>query len=172
VIAVALAAGFLVWLFVIKDDDNDGSSQSSGTANAAHTASAAEITDLATTLDYPVYWAGALPNRTYELTKTGSGRVYIRYLPKGVAVGDRNPDYLTVGTYPQSNGYAAVRAAARRPNTISRQATGGALIVFDRTHPRSTYFSFPGARFQVEVFDPKPGRARRLVLSGRITRVR
>jgi hypothetical protein len=174
VIAVALAAAFLVWLFVVDDDDDDGggAETAAGDVNAAHAATTAEIAALASSVDYPIYWAGALPNRTYELTRTRSGRVYIRYLPEGVEVGDRNPSYLTVGTYPQANGYAAVRAASRRPNTLVRETRGGALVVYDRNHPRSTYFSFPGAKFQVEVFDPTPGRARKLTLSGRIVRVR
>jgi hypothetical protein len=174
VIAVALVAGFLVWLLVVNDDDDDGNGDSATTADAtaARSASPEELSELAQSLEYPIYWAGALPDHTYELTRSRSGRVYIRYLPEGVEVGNRDPRYLTIGTYPQANGYAAVRAASRRPNTISRETRGGALVVFDRTHPRSTYFSFPGARFQVEVFDPEPGRARRLTLAGRIVRVR
>jgi hypothetical protein len=173
VIAVALAAAFLVWFFVVDDDDDGGGDETAASgANAAHAATPEEIANLAGSVDYPIYWAGALPNRTYELTRTRSGRVYIRYLPEGVDVGDRNPNYLTVGTYPQANGYAAVRAASRRPRTLVRETRGGALVVYDRNHPRSTYFSFPGAKFQVEVFDPTPGRARKLTLSGRVVRVR
>lgn len=172
VIAVALAAAFLVWFFVVDDDDSDGGAGVPDEASSAHAASPDEIRQLAASLSYPIYWAGPLPNRTYELTRTGSGRVYIRYLPEGVEAGDRDPSYLTVGTYPQANGYAAVRAASRQPRTLVRRTQSGSLVVFDRNHPRSTYFSFPRARFQVEVFDPKPGRAQALTLSGRIIRVR
>lgn len=175
VLAVALAAAFLVWFLVSGNDDDDpalGGDTGTNGATAARAATRGEISQLAASLDYPIYWAGPISNRTYELTRTESGRVYIRYLPEGVEPGDPNPSYLTVGTYPQANGFAAVRAASRRPNTLSRQAQGGALIVYDRSRPRSAYFSFPRARFQVEVFDPDPGRARRLTLSGQITRVR
>jgi hypothetical protein len=175
VLAVALAAAFVAWFLIGGNDDDSngtGGAPATGDATAAHLASEDEIVSLARSLDYPIYWAGAISGRNFELTRTGSGRVYVRYLPDGVEAGDRNPAYLTVGTYPQANGFAALRTAARRPNTVSRQAAGGALIVYDRTHPRSAYFSFPKARFQVEVFDPKPGRARRLTLSGRIRRVR
>jgi hypothetical protein len=176
VIAVALAVAFVVW-FVATGDDGDGDETLGGdagtsAATAARAATQDEISELAASLDYPIYWAGPISNRTYELTRTESGRVYIRYLPAGVEPGDPNPRYLTVGTYPQANGFAAVRAASRRPNTLARQTRGGALIVSNRSRPRSAYFSFPRARFQVEVFDPEPGRARRLTLSGRITRVR
>lgn len=174
VLAVALAAAFVAWL-LLSDNDDDGAAGdrgNTGDATAARAATQEELVELARSLEYPIYWAGSLPNRTFELTRTSSGRVYIRYLPPGVEPGDPEPRYLTVGTYPQANGYAAVRAASRRPNTDSRQLAGGSLIVYNRSRPRSAYFSFPGARFQVEVFDPTPGRARQLTLSGRITRVR
>lgn len=173
-LAVALVAAFVAWL-LLSDNDDDGATGGGGNiagATAARAATQEELVELAGSLEYPIYWAGPQPNRTFELTRTSSGRIYIRYLPPGVEPGDPNPRYLTVGTYPQANGYAAVRAASRRPNAISRQAAGGALIVSNRTRPRSAYFSFPGARFQVEVFDPTPGRARQLTLAGRITRVR
>ena len=174
VLAVALVAAFIAWLLLSDNDDEDATVQGGNTADAtaARAATQEELVELAGSLDYPIYWAGSVPNRTFELTRTRSGRVYIRYLPPGVQPGDPNPRYLTVGTYPQANGYAAVRAASRRPNTVSRQAAGGALIVYNRARPRSAYFSFPDAKFQVEVFDPTPGRARQLTLAGRITRVR
>lgn len=175
VIAVALAAAFAVWFFQFRDDGGT-TAATGGTAAAvepiaAHAASVSEIQSLAASLDFPVYWAGPLPNMTYELTRTDAGRIYVRYLPKGVAPGDPSPDYLTVGTYPQSNGYAALEAASKEPGTVSRQATGGAFIVYDRSHPRSVYFSFRDAKFQVEVFDPTPGHARDLTYSGDIQRV-
>jgi hypothetical protein len=174
VLAVALVAAFVAWLLLSDNDNDDAEGEGANTADAttARAATQEELVELARSLDYPIYWAGSLPDRTFELTRTGSGRVYIRYLPPGVDPGDPNPRYLTVGTYPQANGFAAVRAASRRPNAVSRQTAGGALIVYNRARPRSAYFSFPGARFQVEVFDPTPGRARQLTLAGRITRVR
>lgn len=175
VIAVALAAAFVVWFVQYRDDDGStagaGSTAAAVEPIAAHAATPAEIEQLAATVDHPVYWAGPLPNMTYELTRTETGRIYVRYLPKSVAVGDPSPDYLTVGTYPQANGYAALESASKEAGTVSRQATGGAFIVYDRTHPRSVYFSFPDARFQVEVFDPAPGKARDLTYSGDIQRV-
>src|SRR5918912_453972 len=94
ILAVALAAALVVWLVVGKNDDSTGGTSSGGgNASAAHAASQNEIIALARSLDYPIYWAGPASGRTYELTKTSSGRVYIRYLPRGVAPGDRRPSY-------------------------------------------------------------------------------
>jgi hypothetical protein len=167
VVAAALAVAFVVWLIAGRDGDDDGDKGAAGAASA-RAVSRADLAALARTLDHPVYWAGPMAGRTYELTRTASGRVYVRYLPQGVEVGDRSPRYLTVGTYPQANAYQAVRAAAKEPETVTRRASGGALIVYDRRRPRSVYFTFREAPFQVEVFDPDPDRARELVYSGRI----
>lgn len=165
VLAAALAIAFVVWLVVGRDGDDDTSATEATNARAV---TRADLLALAGTLEHPVYWAGRLADHTYELTRTASGRVYVRYLPEGVEVGDRRPRYLTVGTYPQADAYRAVREAAKRPETVSRRASGGALIVYDRRRPQSVYFTFPGARFQVEVFDPDAERARDLTYSGRI----
>lgn len=166
VLAAALAVAFVVWLIVGRDGDEGGNGAADATAARAVTR--AELVALAGTLEHPVYWAGPMADHTYELTRTASGRVYVRYLPQGVEVGDRRPRYLTVGTYPQADAYRAVREAAKLPETVSRRASGGALIVYDRRRPRSVYFTFPRARFQVEVFAPDADRARDLTYSGRI----
>jgi hypothetical protein len=165
VVAAALAVAFVVWLIVGRNGD-DGDDAAS--ARGARAMTRGELVAFARTLEHPVYWAGPMEDHTYELTRTASGRVYIRYLPEGVEVGDRRPRYLTVGTYPQADAYRAVREAAKQPETVSRRASGGALIVYDRRRPRSVYFTFPRARFQVEVFAPDAGRARDLTYSGRI----
>ncbi len=75
-----------------------------GASNAKHAPVAAVSTSAlgswVATVGHPVYWAGPEHGYTYELTHTTDGRIYIRYLPAGVAVGSSAPDYLTVGTYP------------------------------------------------------------------------
>jgi len=119
----------------------------------------------------PVYWAGPQIGRRYELTRTSSGRIFIRYLTPGAAPGTREPRFLTVGTYPGTNAYGALQTVARRPGSIKVRTQSGALVVFATANPRSVYFSFPAARFQVEVFAPQPDRAKSLVLDGRIERL-
>jgi hypothetical protein len=133
-------------------------------------ASVAQITALATTLGHPIYWAGPKPGFTYELTETSSGKVYIRYLPSGVPVGDKNADYLTIATYPFPGAYAAVEKTAKGASTI-RLARGG-LAVVDGTYPKSVHIGYPGVGYQVEVYDPSPSTARKLVASGVIVPVR
>jgi hypothetical protein len=126
------------------------------------------LRELAVFLDVDVHWAGPRPRFHYELTQTAEGRVFVRYLPPGVTVGDRRAAFLTVGTYPQANGFAAVRAGGSREGAVALRLPRGGLAVYDRKRPTSVYFSYPGADYQVEVFDPDAAVARRLVVSGRV----
>ena len=49
---------------------------------------------------------------------------------------------------------------------------GGGLLVAPKRVPNSVYLSFPGADYQVEVYDPFNGAARRLALNGLIKPIR
>src|SRR6476661_4248849 len=109
VIAVAIAAAFVAWL-LIKNDDN-GSSAKRATPEAT---TPRDLRTFAGTVDIPVYWAGTRPNTTYELTQTSKGYIYIRYLPKGVQIGDRRPNFTTIGTYPYKNAYGTLQKAGTR----------------------------------------------------------
>jgi hypothetical protein len=133
-------------------------------------ASVAQIAALATTIGHPIYWAGPKRGFTYELTETSSGKVYIRYLPSGVPVGDKNADYLTIATYPFPGAYAAVEKTANATATIN--LAGGGLAVVDEAYPKSIHIGYPGVGYQVEVYDPSPSAGRKLVASGAIAAVR
>jgi hypothetical protein len=148
-----------------------GSSSFSATATGPQAASPASIRALAATLGQPIYWAGAKQSVTYELTRSPEGRIYVRYLPRGVAIGSSKP-YLTVGTYPVRSAFQATKKAARAAGTIPVSAGGGAVAMFTRKHPTNVYVAYPGVDFQVEVYSPKPGEARRLVTAQSIIPVR
>jgi hypothetical protein len=117
-----------------------------------------------------VYWAGSKQGFSYELTAT-NGRVWVRYLPAGVKAGDPRSDLLVVGTYVQPHSYANLRRAAARPGGVSHRVGTHGLVVFNAAKPTSVYFSYPSAKYQVEVYAPSPKTARKLALNGRITPV-
>ena len=100
VIAVAIAVAFVVWLLVRGGDSNTASTTTNGQAVGPVATSEDELRSLSDELGHPLYWAGPIPDRTYELTRTSDNRVFIRYLPKGVPVGIRQAAYTIVGTYP------------------------------------------------------------------------
>jgi hypothetical protein len=164
-LAIAVAAFVVVWLLT------SGGSSGTPKPNSGPTiVSQAELVRFAGSLDYPVYWTGPHARYSYELT-SARGRVWVRYLTAGVKAGDSRADFLVVGSYEQPHAYADLKRAARRPGTVSKSIADGGLLVYNPQRPTSVYFSYPGARYQVEVYAPSPATARLLVLDGKVTPV-
>jgi hypothetical protein len=143
---------------------------SSATGAKPTAASPADLKSLAGSLGHPVYWAGRKKGYTYELTRTSNDQVYIRYLPPGVAVG-ASPPYLTVATYPFQGAFSAIISLGKQKNAVTLTLANGGRAVIDPAHPKSIHLAYPGSDFQVEVFDPSPARARRVVESGKVSAV-
>ena len=164
VLAVLAIVAIGAWLLLRGDDKSDTNAQQATPV----VASTADLQALAADVKHPVYWAGERAGSTYELTHTDDGRIYIRYLPKGVDVGDPSPKYTTVGTYPQANAYAATVQASKRAGAQAYNTKSGALVVTNSATPTSVYFAFKGVPYLVEVFDPSAAKALNLALSGKI----
>jgi hypothetical protein len=125
-------------------------------------ASASALRALASTRGKPIYWLGAEPGRTMELSRSPDGRVYLRYLPVAVPPGAQAP-YLTVATYPLANAIAVTRAAVAKPGTVLIPLAGGAVAFYAKSRPTNVYLAFPGLDEQVELFDPSATVAHALV---------
>jgi hypothetical protein len=148
-----------------------GSSDSSTTTNPdAVAATPAGLRALGVSKQQPIYWVGPQRNVRYERTTVGDSRVLVRYLPKGAEIGSATP-YLTVGTYIVPDAYAAARRAASRAGAVPIKVATSAIAFSTKARPLNAWIAYPGSRFQIEVFDPKPGRARSLVASGKVVRV-
>lgn len=168
VVAVALLIAFGVWVYV---EENHNSSHAPAPARAgAVPVTPAVLGALATSSSSPLYWAGPRPGFTYELTKTADGRVFIRYLPHGVPVGAVEP-YLTVGTYPVANAFSVTSTLAHESGAVQVTVPHGGVGFYDTSSPTNVYLAFPNTKYQIEVYDPAAGEARRLVVSGRIAPV-
>jgi hypothetical protein len=175
IVAVALAAGFVTWMALRSD--SGGKSVPYAAASPAQpvvpeVVSAARLRALASTLGYPLYWAGPRVGVRYELTRTNAGNVYIRYLPPDAGAGDRRPLFLAIGSYPVRNPFAQITAASKRPSAVSLKLSGGGIAVYDRSRPTSVYFAYPDSKVQVEVYAPGGRTARSLVLAGRVAPIR
>jgi hypothetical protein len=105
---------------------------------------------------------------TYELTLLQDGRTYVRYLPRGIPVGDERPRYATVGTYPLQNALEALAAAAKGPGAVTFEPQSGGLAFYSREKPNSVYFALPDLDYEVEVFAPSAERARSFVRTGKV----
>ena len=168
VVAIALLAGFLVWLLLIR---GDSSAVQPPNRAAGEPVSIAELTTLASRNNLTVYWVGPRQGVTYELTETSSGQVYVRYLPQGEDVGSKNA-FLTVGTYPIPDAFAITSAASRKAGSVDVPVNDGGVAFYSEATPTSVYLAYPGSDYQVEVYDPLPERARELVSSGQVEPVR
>jgi hypothetical protein len=118
-----------------------------------------------------IYWAGARSGTTYEVTHIPGGRTFVRYLTAGVKVGDPRAQFLTIATYPEKDALSQVKGAGSRSGIVKLKLDDGGLAVLDPSRPTSVFVAFPDVDFQIEVFSPKKGEARRLVERGRITPV-
>ena len=163
VIAVALAVAGAAWLILREEGGNSGPD---GPVSSA--ASLAQLRTLPDQTGHPVYWAGARKGHIYELTRPTDGNVYLRYLPPGISVGDRKPDYTTIGTYPRPRALRSLRRLTSRPDADTFRLADGGIAFYLRERPSSVYLAFPGEDVQVEVYDPSPRKARSLARSGRV----
>jgi hypothetical protein len=125
---------------------------------------------LSAKLGEPIYWLGALPGRTLELTRAEDGRIDLRYLPSGVAPGSPRA-FLAVGTYPVANAFQSAVAASKAAGTVSIPLPNGAVAFYAKSRPTNVYVAFPGVKAQVEVFDPTARVAHQLIATGKLTPV-
>jgi hypothetical protein len=168
-VATAVAAGLAAW-FLLRGDD--GTAALPAPNSGAALVSQAQLERLAASVSHPLYWAGPRSGFSYELTTTSTGRIFIRYLPRGVKAGDPRPDFLVVGTYTQPGSFADLRKAGKRKGSVTLGIKGGGIALFSPKHPSSVYFAYPGVKYQVEVYEPSGNTARRLVLGGQIRPLR
>ncbi len=172
---VALIAIAVVVLVLVTSGD-DANTTSSPTTSTPATATRAEpvkanadaLRKVAAAIGHPVYWAPGEATSTYELTQTTDGRLFIRYLPEDVQIGDPRPNFLTIGTYPQENPLASVQQGGKRKGAVTKDLAGGGLSVSQSDRPTSVFFAYPESKVLVEVYDPTANRAATLVASGAI----
>ena len=128
----------------------------SGAAGNGVAVSATGIRALARTLHQPIYWVGTAANVTYERTLPGDGRVVLRYLPSRHRRRDEHAvshrRHLHV-----PDAYAATQRAAAKTGAVRiRVASSASAIAFSTTaRPLNAWITYPGSRYQIEVFDPE-----------------
>ncbi len=164
VIAVAALAGFLVWLLVIREDENPTPKAGSQPVELSED----ELASVADDVGHPVYWIGPQEGTELEVTQLRDDRVYVRYLDKGASAGDPRPKFFTVGSYPFKNPYKALTDVAEQLGAIVEQTPDGALVVTNENNPNSVYVASKDSEVQVEVYDPDPEKALEIAMSGAV----
>jgi hypothetical protein len=138
-----------------------------GVAVGATAVTLPKLEALPAQLGHPVYWVGTRPGTHLELRETDRRYVYVRYLPVGAKIGTSNR-YLFVATFPVRDAFAATSATATKSTSVKLAAPGGAVAFYMRNSPTNAYVAFPGASYQIEIFDPNPQEAHALITSGRV----
>jgi len=164
---VLVAAVIVGWLQL----RHDGSAQAPKPVGPVLVAQA-RLTQFAASAGHPVFWAGPEHGMSYELTRTPSGRVYVRYLSAHTVAGDSRADFLTVGTYPSDHAYADLEQAAKADDVLAARLDSGALMVVANKAPTNVYLAYRNLPYQIEVFDPSGETARELALAGEIEPIR
>jgi hypothetical protein len=177
VVALAAAAGVIAWAVVGGGGDGGSSNPTSKTSSVPGAAvgpvglSAEGLRAQSRELRQPIFWAGPRPGYTYELTRTATGRVYVRYLPPGKAVGAKGSDYLIIATYRFTKPFRALKALAARTGGGFGLPDGGFVYVGPHAG-KSVYVAYPGVPYEIEVYHSSPARARRVAESGDVRSVR
>jgi hypothetical protein len=176
VIGIGVAAAVAATLLIrgAGDDSSPQADRSELTrppAEGPEAASLGRLRELADSVWYPVYWAGQRPGG-YELTVDRNANIFIRYGGVPQSVGSRRTTSLTIATYPFANAFEILRAASRGPGTTVGHTPDGGLAVLREGSPRNAYIAYPHRDVQIEVYDPRPGRALGLATAGSITPIR
>ncbi len=123
-------------------------------------------------LDQLVYWIGPVTGTRYELKRTMTGDVYVRYLPPGVDARDRpgrlcrDRDVSLQGSVRRGQSFTAEGKIA---HGCGREGSGIASI--ERGSRRNVHVAFPHLDYQVEVYAPRAKAARKLATGGSLTPV-
>jgi hypothetical protein len=174
VVALAAAAGVIAWAVIGGGGHGGSSNTASGTSSRAAGnglglgpvgLSAEGLRAQSKDLRQQIYWAGPKPGYTYELTRTATGRVFVRYLPPGKTVGAKGSDYLIIATYRFTKPFRALKALAARNGGGFKLQDGGFVYVGPRAG-KSVYVAYPGVPYEIEVYAPSPARARSVARSG------
>ena len=144
------------------------------TAGAAATAakpsavSPAELKSLAASLGHPLYWVGAKNGYTYEVTRT-QRRSGLHAVPAARSARRREDaaphrcDVSVHGRFRRDPGAGDTEGRSRRSSSTTAGARSST-----RTNPSSIHLAYPASDYEIEVFDPSPARARRIVSSGQV----
>jgi hypothetical protein len=173
-LAAVAGAATLIGVVVWAVSGGGSSSPTAATGSSANpiapvALSAQGLRTLARAVKQPIYWDGPKAGYMYELTRTATGRIYVRYLPPGVKAGAHGARYLIVATYPYVNALGGLRSVAGGKQIA---LPGGGIAVVDAGYPKSVHLAYPGVAYQVEVYDPSPAAALGIASSGGVRPVR
>jgi hypothetical protein len=196
VISVLVTIGMLGWWFWKNPPaDPNASPAASPGASATPSASArpnifgpavveqARIDGLPAELGHPVYWAGVIPGKSYQLIIAADGAVGLRYLnPKNddaeqgaiTVATQKNPEAYQVAKENHKWLFSSDKASSASPNpsnsTLARAQVNadGSLVFLDGASTSVGHLVRPDLPYLISVYSPEPGQAWELLSSGAV----
>jgi len=161
-LAVVVAVVVVLWAVIGSGSSSKPPAPSTSSVGPVGL-SASGLRTLGSVVGQPIYWAGAKKGYLYEMTRNLQGAVYLRYLPPGAKVGAKGSNFLVVVTYPFAGAFQALKNVSKgREISIP----GGGIALVDEKYPNSVHLAYPGAAYQIEVYDPSPARSLEVARSG------
>jgi hypothetical protein len=134
--------------------------------------SEADVPAVATAAGHEVYGIATPAGARLEVTRGSQGEVWLRYLTGSAAAGDKRAGFLTIGTYRQSDAYAAALKASKGGDQRSAELPGGGIMLWSLERPTSVYVARAGSDLLVEVYSPDAEQAKALARSGAVAPLR
>jgi hypothetical protein len=193
-IAVLATVGMLGWWFW-KNPPADPNAAASASASPAASAQPnkfgpavvplSRMKGLPAELGHPVYWAGEIPGKAYQLVIAADGAVGLRYLdPES---DERKQRAITVATQPNPDAYQLAKdnhkalfpSAKSGPASTSPSPSSstlvraqvnpdGSLVFLDGASTFVGHLVHPDLPYLISVYAPEPGQAWQLLSSGAI----
>jgi hypothetical protein len=174
-LVVAALVGVGIWLAFSHNSPSKHKKKHNGGGNVTTAIgpipqSKSQLTNRALGAGQPIYWIGAKKGYHYEFQRLAkNGNIYIRYLPKGVHVGQRPGKLIIVATYPWQHAYKALKKAGQGTGTAGKN---GAWIIPSRPgDKKAVLMAYPGGSYEIEVYSPKAGQARDIAASGKVATI-
>jgi hypothetical protein len=167
-VVVAAIVGVGLWLALSHNSKHKpGNGGNNTTAIGPKSLTRSQLSAESGKLGVPIYWIGPKKGYRYEFSRTKKGYLFVRYLPKGVGVGRREGHLLIVGTYPWSHPYAALKKVSH--GRVVSGPNGSIIIPARPGDAKNVLVAWPHGRYEVEVYEPKPGKASAIAGSGNLT---
>jgi len=166
VIALAVVVGVVAYVATSGGDD-DREPASAPEAGEARILSAAQLAEIASSAETPIYWAGEINDTRLELTEE-EGSFLVRYLEEDDEAGAAPGQRIAVGSYPLPNPLKALNTVAGAPGARATDVEGIGTVVIDPEAQKNVYLVDPDNEVQVEVYAPTAARAIGLVRSGKV----
>ena len=164
IVGVALVAviSLVAWGLSGGSDSGSASAPSASapetislTAVPATIVSKDELVTATKDLGFVIYWNGEMQDTNLELTVLPEGKVFVRYLPTGVAAGAADP-YFTVASYYDPAAFVKVQNVGTGSGAKLVNYAGGAVAASASEADSNIYYAFDGNPALYNIYSPDP----------------